>query len=310
MPIRPSTMERLVFVKHLYETGVDQSQSVHPLNAKSVLTFHDAAELFLYLVSEEKNFSAPYQFMEYWGEVKQHTSIKLGQKSEMKRLNRARTSLKHQGIRPGQSDIDSLRVGIQNFFEENVPKVFGIDFHEIALISLINDDVVSAHLERAQRSLQNGRFDRSACDAALAFDKALEASKQRVQMTGGKIGMGPYPLRFGRPVANETFYGSSFTGQSEDLAEDIEESISSLTNVLTILALGIDYRKYSKFDYLTPIVTRIMSGDRVLQSSGAQPNRYNSNVSGEDIQFCIDFVVEAWLQMQNFNPMVDGSANP
>jgi hypothetical protein len=309
MSIKPETMERLVFVKHLYETGVDQSQSVNPLNAKSILTLHDAAELFLYLVSEEVGFKAPYQFMEYWGKVKQHSSMKLGQKSEMNRLNKARTNLKHQGIRPGQSDIDSLRVGTQSFFEENVPKVFGIDFYDISLISLVNDDVVSAHLERAQRNLQNGRFDESACDAALAFAKALGDSKRRVGMAGEKIGMGPYPLRFGQPIANETFYKSSFTGQSEDLARDIEKSMSSLTDALTILALGIDYRKYAKFDYLTPIVLRLVSGDHVLQSSGARSNRYNEIVSEEDIQFCIDFVVESWLQMQNFNPIIDGQPN-
>ncbi|WP_162993883.1 hypothetical protein [Halalkalicoccus subterraneus] len=305
MSTDPETMERLVFIKDLYETAVNQSHLVAPLNAKSILTFHDATELFLYLASEELGFKAPHGFMEYWGEAKQHSSITLGQKSEMNRLNKARTNLKHHGIRPGQSDIDSLRASTQTFFEKNIPKIFSLDFYDISMTSLVSDDVIRAHLERAQRSLQNEKFHKCACDAALAFEKALADSKQRVKRTGGKIGMGPYPLRFGDPIAHDTFYKSSFTGESEDLAKDIEKSISSLTDILTILALGIDYRKYAKFDYLTPIVMRVMSGGYVLQSSGAHPDRYNNNVDEDDIQFCISFVVESWLQMKDFNPIID-----
>lgn len=36
-------VKRLAFIRHLYKVGVEQSNQPEPLNAMSLLSFHDAA---------------------------------------------------------------------------------------------------------------------------------------------------------------------------------------------------------------------------------------------------------------------------
>ena len=60
-------MKRLVFIKYLYTQGLTQSKQSPPLSSASVLSFHDAVELFLHLTLEHVGASKKDpSFMEYW----------------------------------------------------------------------------------------------------------------------------------------------------------------------------------------------------------------------------------------------------
>jgi len=49
---KSTIIKRLAFIKYLYKLAVDQSRRPEPLCSASILTFHDAVELFLQLASE------------------------------------------------------------------------------------------------------------------------------------------------------------------------------------------------------------------------------------------------------------------
>lgn len=55
----------------------------------------------------------------------------------MKRLNKARVQLKHYGTSPSKLDIEAFRATVTNFFDENTPKIFGIDFSSVSLVDLV-----------------------------------------------------------------------------------------------------------------------------------------------------------------------------
>ena len=52
MAINHATMERLSYIKYLYNDAVEESQRPGTLCSKSLLTFHDSVEFFLRLASE------------------------------------------------------------------------------------------------------------------------------------------------------------------------------------------------------------------------------------------------------------------
>ncbi len=69
--IGESSMRRLAFIRYLYGDAVRQSQLPEPMCAASVLTFHDAAELFLVLACEHKDVgNTNLKFAAYWEEYK------------------------------------------------------------------------------------------------------------------------------------------------------------------------------------------------------------------------------------------------
>ena len=63
-----STSRRLSFIRYLYTQAVEQADQPEPFSAASILSFHDAIEMFLGLACEHRNVSVPtgIKFMEHW----------------------------------------------------------------------------------------------------------------------------------------------------------------------------------------------------------------------------------------------------
>ena len=63
---------------------------------------------------------------------------------------------------------------------------------------------------------------------------------------------------------------------------------------MKVLALGVDYRKYSKFKRLTPHVARMAGGQwRTVRRA----SRGETAPTHGDVLFCLDFVVESALAL-------------
>src|SRR5215212_7192549 len=135
----PTVMRRLSFIKYLYETGVEQSRRPEPMNAVSLLTFHDSIELFLRLASEQKDAAAKtdLKFLDYWDVLKHKVQGGLTQKESVRRLDSARGNLKHQGTRPSKEDVEEYRVTAKRFFEDNTPLVFDVPFADVSMIKIV-----------------------------------------------------------------------------------------------------------------------------------------------------------------------------
>jgi len=121
---RTIIIKRLAFIKYLLNQANNASHFPEPLSSSSILSFHDAVELFLHLCAEQYNLNTKnISFIEYWEKLKPPLSTankpELTQKESMRRLNDARVSLKHHGTLPSKLDIDNFRVICNTFFEEN-----------------------------------------------------------------------------------------------------------------------------------------------------------------------------------------------
>ena len=51
-PLSAPAMGRLALIRYLYIQGVDQSEQPEPMALLSILTFHDAVEMFCHLACE------------------------------------------------------------------------------------------------------------------------------------------------------------------------------------------------------------------------------------------------------------------
>ena len=80
--------------------------------------------------------------------------------------------------------------------------------------------------------------------------------------------------------------------------KEVIESIEALQGAVKILSLGIEYHKYVKFGLLTPEVWRRGEGDykiiRVPRGSKGIP-------TAQEVRFCINFVIEAAITLQEFD---------
>lgn len=301
-----TTVRRLAFIKYLYQTAVSQSKAPAPLNCASLLTMHDAVELFLQLASEYLNVGALQPgFMDYWDLLNKKLDPKaLEQKESMRRLNKARVALKHNGIFPSDLDIEGFRASTTNFFQGNLPLVFAVGFADITLIEFVNPESSRLKLQEAEEQIRNDDTLTALDNIALAFEEMIADYEDRKRTESDSS-----PFYFGRSMTFLTSFQLGLNRSSSlhlerklvDFVDEVTESIEAMQEAMKMLALGLEYRRYSKFKHLTPDLSGVMGGDTICQRRFEESEK----PSQEDARFCIDFVIESALALAEFDYTVN-----
>lgn len=286
-------IRRLAAIKYLYNTGIQQSMQVETVAGFSILTFHDCAEMFLILVAENKNnHCEDWSFMKYWDKYPELTL-----KESMRNLKDRRVNIKHKGQFPSKSDIEISRITIANFFEQNCIAQFGIDFSSISVANLIYYDVVREFVDKAETAYKNGHLYDCLVNSKIAFIELLDIydSSKIDDFNNASL------LSIGNKVNNDY---EKFVNHDKNTGvawyKQVTETINRIRDTLKITALGIDYRKYTCFDAITPSVGLCWKDDNWEYESWPKLNRERP-IKKESCKFCIDFVIDSALKLQNFD---------
>lgn len=297
MTLHHSTLQRLSFAKYLYTLAIEQSRLPEIQAAASVLTFHDSIEFFLQIASEHLNAGKGQpNFLEYWEILSPKiTGADLPQKESMRRLNKARVSLKHSGTLPSRLDVESFRASVTSFFTEASPLVFGLEFSELSLIEFVSNDDVKSHLLKAADFATKKAYKESTLEIALAYEKLIDSYMS--EMTNS---FSSRAFSFGQ---NMTFMSASHIGlrnqglrdqglhRVAEFVDATKKSIEELQNAIRILSLGINYKKYVKFRSRLPSAMQIAGGNYVSQMMECE------EIDHDYIEFCIMFVVECAIRL-------------
>lgn len=279
-------MRRLSMIQYMYTIAVDQSHKPEPLNMISILHFHDSVELFLGLASEHLNAGKTGKaFLEYWEAINQKLPSKdFGHKDSMTRLDKARANYKHHGIRLSTIEIEDFRANVADFFRENTPKVFGLPFEEISMAALVQTEEVRDRLLEAERLSSVGDIKSALKEVAIAFLALMDHFDASLLDQNKFLSSGIGSYRFSRVEREAPKELSRF-------AKEIEKEIGAIHKQVRLLSLGIDYRRYMRFQWLTPIVYHTMAD--TYEMAGERDGQ-----SHQDYLFCYHFVIECALRLQ------------
>jgi len=302
MTLDHTFVKRLAFIKYLYQTAVAQSRAPSPLSCASLLTMHDAVELFLQLASEHLNVgSSQPGFMDYWDLLNKKLHPKqLEQKESMRRLNKARVALKHHGTFPSDLDIESFRASVTAFFRENAQLIFACALDDISLIEFVNPESARERLKEAQIKIEHGDTLAALDGIALSFAEIIDEYEYRKR---DQYNSSPFYFGSSMPFLSSFqmgFYSGSFSTPESKLGEfidNVKESIEAIQDAIKMLALGIDYRRYSRFKMLTPYLSKVLSGDYIIYRGFEKADK----PSEEDARFCLDFTIESALTLAEFD---------
>ena len=86
--------------------------------------------------------------------------------------------------------------------------------------------------------------------------------------------------------------------------DQVTKTTNAIRDVLKISALGIDYKKYALFNFITPtiILTQNPANGKKSYSLLESAAYFEStkSIKQEDCRFCIDFVIDCALKLQEF----------
>lgn len=295
--------------------AVEQSRQPEPVGAASILTFHDSVELFLQLACEHLNVGTKKNivFMEYFDLLESKLAGReIAQKVSMRRLNNARVSLKHHGTLPSALDIEGFRASTANFFEENTPLVFNLEFGSISMANLVKCAEARASLDEAGKLMHEGKTEDAIDKIAVAFAQLIGDYEEKEQ---GRTWSRRSPFSFGEVHWLDSASSMGLDNRRlADFVDSVKASIEALQRAMKPISLGLDYRRYVKFSRLTPHVNRFVGSDRyevvhmernkILLSIGDDKmvltHGRSEPLSIEECRFCYDFVIESAIHLQGF----------
>lgn len=300
-------MNRLAFVRLLYRQAVEQSQLPRPLSAASILTFHDTVEQFLILATEHLRASGVGRggILQYWNVLKPRpdfNGVELSGQHGISRLNSLRNNLKHVGAMPSQEDIDDARSAVASFLEDNTSKVFDTEFSAVDLADLVPQADIRAKLKSAAAAEDSGDRKKAMINLSEAMNGLLNERTHDVWESryefGGTIELVPphlvYPtvarlaVRLPRPYQQRG--AKEVAAKLDNHLRALSQATYRIQKGLRVLALGIDYAKYIRFEQLTPTVSG--EGERRLISVSLAwaPTR-------DEYDDCVQFLITVALHM-------------
>ena len=112
---------------------------------------------------------------------------------------------------------------------------------------------------------------------------------------------GEFIFPFNKTNLSRSFKESAQKEWANEVSKYVEkttQTISEIQKVLKIVALGIDYRKYSKYKSIVQPMTIHFSVDGKTHQTVILGEII---LEREDLDFCIDFIVESALKLQEFD---------
>ncbi len=298
-------IKRLAFAKYLIERGNQESVNSEPLSSIALLHYHDALELSFNLVLEDKDINTNnLSFMQYFDGVNEwlrnNGKNEISLRPSLVKLKDRRVNLKHKGLFPSKTDIEESKFTANNLFEELCKNVYGLDAQKISLVELIENQRVKAFTKEAINSYDSDQ-KKSIEKISLSFEFLLRDYEQSKRDSFFRS-----PFNFGKDM---TFLDSFSMGLNcrdklSEFIDKVKESIEAMQKAVKILVFGLDYKKYIKFRLLIPEPIWYIGSDMPKVSLSQ-----NAKISKEDRNFCINYLVECSLKLQEFDFEISKKVN-
>ncbi|MFI5662271.1 hypothetical protein [Streptomyces sp. NPDC051684] len=310
-------MKSLAFVRLLHRQGIEQSLLPEPLSFTSVLTFHDAVELFLIVAAEHLGAVVKdkdgfiKRFFEGLYPNNFPGGVELQGQYGIKRLTELRNGFKHTAGFPGPNAIADAKADTAHFFEENTPRVFALAFDDLDLAEVVQHGQTRAHLKRAAQLDSEGDRLEAMGTLAIAFEQLMT---DQVNDAVAPRGLSAYS--FGRQLprhglradqVHATLYQPDHAGRrgappraAETLAKEYTHTrdvTRALQEGMRLMVLGVDYHQYQRFTQLTPAVGYTY-GNPDTPKFSVEPEYAPDQ---EEFEFCRQFVIMVALRLTEIN---------
>jgi hypothetical protein len=289
--ITPELMRRLTISRYVYMMALDQVRKGDVLSGLALLQFHDAVELFLQAVAEILHVPVDEHtdFISYWVAFSK-LGLALPYKEQMRRFNKARVLIKHNGVLPSQHDVEEFRTSVTGFLIEASTRLLERDFDGISLSSLVRADDVRQVLQSGEEAAQTGKFSDALECALRAFRLSLR--RYRYGVDGGAVRERLYDPT--EVVSDLRWRGKDprSLGSTSRLIEAVGDMGQQLGEAITVVAYSLDYDGYRYLKTFGPVVHEVIGGDMIVEWV-KEPT-----TDKRIVDRCVAFAVDAALRLE------------
>lgn len=280
-------VKQLILAKYLFRQGETVLNKRNPMSCGLAISlFQDAAEIFIWTTAKEieADVKDHIPFTKLWECVKNaklNTEKKeLPLKGKMLDLNRARVGFKHNGILPDASESSKFLLYTDEFLRTGMQVFFSIDFDDLSLADLIENDEIKKIIKKAEQDLAESKLDDCMFECAKAerlISKPFHYILPKLDYSFTHL-----PELFDEPY-KQRVAGGWLSYLERYLNRLAELSIAAITD--------ISLTDYFKFRELIPYAEKMGDG-----SWKTMPRR-TSTYSKTNASFCIKYVLDYALIM-------------
>jgi hypothetical protein len=286
----PQVVRRLAFIRFLYTQGLEHSRRAQPLASTALPNFHDAVEMFLLLAAEHLGVTLPkhVDFEGYFNEIAKATGMQLPARNAMRRMNSSRVNFKHHGSIPSATDLEQFRADVITFLTDATQMVFAADFKRLDMTDLVPQQEAVNKLRGAEAHAAQDDYTEALALLSEAFDGLLD------DYAGRKLaadGTSPYTWLPSPGISRMPLNRRDHHPELVKRAEQTFTTLEGMQRAMRVITMGLDYRRYVRFELLVPFIAWFIDGHREVQPIPGQ------QVGDDDYQFCRQFVIETALHL-------------
>lgn len=281
MGLPTATLDRLVFAKYLFHRGAEEIERGREVGmSMAVLHFHDCLELFLQCIAESVGVDdRNVPFPAYGAKIKEKAKKAIALARVVDKVNGLRVPLKHQGLPPGRSALKGLSAEVEVFLEQNSQLFLDISFNSVSLADVIADPTAGEHVKAAEAAIESGKYADAFQQLDAGFDALLASESARLPQRE------QFGRRLDRDIADPNDVPKLEVRPEDErmrrMVKRMNERFSRVVAAIEPLRLGLDPSEYQRFRQLTHRVQTALHETR------------------ENAAFCLSFVVDAALRMQD-----------
>ena len=163
--------------------------------------------------------------------------------------------------------------------------VFGISFASVNLTAFVKNDEARKRLETATIAADEGRYNDAVTQTAYAFDAILKSSPSHSVTSLLEIPSAPY-------IRNDEY---SMNDDAHHYFEAVNRALEEMNERVSVLLLGIDFPRFSKFQTIAPEIITPLNGQPRHFDTRRGPSEHTS----DSAEFCIAFVIDSAFRIQD-----------
>lgn len=286
-------LKKLVLIRYLFTTAEEQSYQHGATASFSILAFHDCVEMLLVQIAHHEKKRTQKFFLEYWNEIPD-----LPYRGEMDNMNNVRVSLKHNAVFPSSDEIARCREDVKLFLTTCMNRYFKTDFIKLSLADLVIYEEIRNNIKEAEQLYNEDCLYETLLKCKMAFLRLLSLYESDKQQWCNSI------LNIGKEISAE--YKSVVPRMDIHKSrwfEQVTQTLNATRDALKISAIGIDYKKYVLFNLITPYVIKVCAPtdtEYKYQNESKEHFESTKTITKNDCQFCMDFVIDSALKLQEF----------
>lgn len=288
-PDKQSVIKKAVMAKYLFLHATALSEGEDSLStAMSVNGLHDAVEIILLAIEDALGIDNKMaQFKTHLKEIRKANGDQpVPQARHLLTLDQTRGNFKHNAVIPEKDSVKDLIGHVDSFFRQACQLYLNISFDEVSLCTLVDDENVREHLNKAERALNDQQLEEVFNWSGVAFEFAMENALASLNKT-----------RFFRHSSDWNWSKDQLTKTvGLESAGLIRESFRESYEMLTLLLFGVDLHKFARFQLLTPSISIAQSGTFQISHVGQYDNDYNKTEN--NARFCLEFAIDFALKVQ------------